>query len=203
MFQKQNSYLRCASLQVWMISFGSEWIEYVWSKHSVPWIIIINIQSKVGKGRQFVTPPCDPLFLINQNDFAQWPGSMGKFLRNSGFVNVPRNSVRKAFLYAWGMVLSTGIKGSRVHPLGFILSDILILKQLKHTPLLNKECRNFEITWLDLRKDSHFNACFSFTWLWNSSSRFLELIYGKMSCLLCKCPAHCAVIPHWPIASII
>ena len=144
-----------------MISLGSEWIEYVWSKHSVPWIIIINIQSKVGKGRQFVTPPCDPLFLINQNDFAQWPGSMGKFFRNSGFANVPRNSVRKAFLYAWGMVLSTGIKGSRVHPLGFILSDILILKQLKHT-LLNKECRNFEITWLDLRKDSHFNVCFYF-----------------------------------------
>ena len=117
--------------------------------------------------------------------------------------NVPRNSVRKAFLYAWGMVLSTGIKGSRVHPLGFILSDILILKQLKHTPLLNKECRNFEITWLDLRKDSHFNAWFSFTWLWNSSSIFLELIYGKMSCLLCKCPAHCEVIPHWPITTII
>ena len=83
--QKQNSFLLCASLQVWMISLGSEWIEYVWSKHSVPWIIIINIQSKVGKGRQFVTPPCDPLFLINQNVFAQWPGSMRKFLRNSGF----------------------------------------------------------------------------------------------------------------------
>ena len=139
-----------AKVQVWMISLGSEWIEYVWSKHSVPWIIIINIQSKVGKGRQFVTPLCDPLFLINQNDSRTVTCFAGKIPQKFWVLQTYQEIQFEKLFYAWGMVLSTGIKGSRVHPLGFILSDILILKQLKHT-LLNKECRNFKRTRLDLK----------------------------------------------------